>query len=492
MRSRRRPASRILLAALIACCAAPAAKSETDASASGVVNADYQYNTGVEASAADVRLDLDVTVGPVVLGAAYRAYQLSDGSYNPAGVDVPLADLKHRYAAYYGDRFEARVGHFLSTFGHGLTLRSYEDVELEYDTMLDGFLGRYDAGAVSLTGLAGTVDEDLLGVRHREHRVRGARVSVPVGGWLEVAGSAVERASTVRDEEIEIPDAQALFEDGVTGAEVSLWLGPVTLAGEYASRSGENPVTESAMTGYAAYASGTVALGPLTLFGEFKDYESFSHHLVNPPTCVRDHVYMLMNRATYEIDLDDERGFLVEGTVPLGDPLLLSGGASEARDHEGDLAHWEIFGTAEHYAWDAVSGAVAWSWSREYELGVFTEHLTGAADFYLTTGEGNLVELTVEAQRTEEPGGFSHSDYLGAWTFYPGSDVTLSCVLEATDDDSEKRDVWFMTEVRTLLMDDLEVSFSMGTERGGKKCSGGVCYFEPEFEGARVRLSKYF
>ena len=190
--------------AVLACVLAASA-SDGGASASGVLNAEYQYNTDVEASAADARLDLDVTVGSIVLGTAFRVYQLTNGSYNPAGIDEPLTDIKHRYAVYEGEDFSARVGHFLSTFGHGLTLRSYEDVDLEHDTMLDGVTARYDVGEVALTGLAGAVDQELFGTRYREHRVRGARVSVPVSAWLEVAGSAVERASTEKDEEIEIP-----------------------------------------------------------------------------------------------------------------------------------------------------------------------------------------------------------------------------------------------------------------------------------------------
>jgi len=492
LRSRRKRALSVCAAALLASCSASAASGDEGASASGVLNAEYKYNTDADASAADVRLDLDVAIGALTLGTTYRAYQLSDTSYNPAGLDVPPAELKHRYAAYAGDDFEVRVGHFLSTFGHGLTLRSYEDIDLAHDTMLDGVIASYESGAGWLTGLAGYTEEELFAKRYTEHRVRGARVEAPVGDWLELAGSAVERAATERDEEIEIPEAQARFEDSVTGLELSMWLGPVTLSGEYAGRHGENPVTEDELHGYAAYASGTFDLGPLTLFGEFKDYENFSHYTVNPPTCVREHVYTLMNRATYEIDLDDERGFLAEGSVPLGDALMLTGGASEARAHDGDLSHWEIYGTAEHSLASAATGAFGWSWSREYELGAFTEHMTGAADLYLTTGDGNPIDLTFEGQRTEEPDGSARNDYLGAMTLYPGTDITFATVLETTSEAESGRDVWLMVEVRALLPEDLEASFSMGTERGGKKCSGGVCYFEPEFEGARVRLSRYF
>ncbi|MFH1502194.1 MAG: DUF6029 family protein [Candidatus Eisenbacteria bacterium] len=467
--------------------------ADTEVLVSGVLNADYLYNTDEEASAMDARLDLDLAVGPLTLGVVYRAYQLSDPLYNPADIDVPEATVKHRFAAYESGAFRARAGHFVSTFGHGLTLRSYEDVDLEYDTLLDGLRAEYDVGPVGVTALAGTVEEKLFGTRQREHRVRGVRVNVPVGGWAELAGSAVERAWTDGDEDITIPASQARFEDSLQGAELSLWLGPLTLAGEYAERDGENPVTGGGeLTGYAAYATGTLELGWLTLFGEFKDYERFEHYLVSPPTAVRDHAYTLMNRATYQIKLDDERGFLVEGSAPVGDVLFLTGGASEARNHDGDLSHWEIFSQVDHSFAGPVTGGLGWSWSREYELGAFTEHMTGAADVYLTLGDGRVVETSFETQRAEDPAGVTWNDYLGSLTVYPGTDITLALNLEATTDETQERDVWTMVEVRALLPEDVEASFSMGTERGGKKCSGGVCYYEPEFEGARIRLAKYF
>jgi len=464
-----------------------------DATASGALNAEYLLNTSREASALDARLDLDVLIGPVTVGVAYRAYQLTDPGYNPAGVEVPEAEIKHRYAELAHGDLSVRAGHFLSTFGHGLTLRSYEDVDLEHDTHLDGLITEYILGPVSLTGLGGTVSERLSTVRFRDHTIRALRASVPVGDWVTVAGSAVERAQEDRLEEGEVPDEFARFEDSVLGLELESWAGPFTLAAEYATRDGENPVTEEGeVEGHAAYAAATLDVGPMTFFGEYKDYVDFGHYTVNPPTCVREHLWTLMNRATYQVDLDDEHGFLAEGSALVGDALYLVGGASEARTHDEDLAHWEIFGEAEQsFAGGAVLRAGA-SWSREYELGKFTEHRIGALDLDFGLPSGDIAELGVEGQSVEEPSGRVYEDYLASFTFYPGTDVTFSTVLETTTSDTEAKDVWLMVEIKKLFPDDVEAGLSFGTERGGKKCSGGVCYFAPEFEGVRLRLTKFF
>lgn len=500
--SRRSPISAALAAALVLL-AATVARAETDVFANGVVRGKYLYNTDdeIEASAADARLELDIGVGAFTLGGVYRAYQLSDPTYNPAGVDIPAAAVKHRYAAFEQDDIYVRAGHFVATFGHGLTLRSYEDVDLEHDTLLDGLTAEYRLGPFALTGLTGTVDEDDSGTRFYTHVVRGARAAMPVTSWAEVAGSVVERSSTWNDGGGQVDSDYARFEDGVVGGELSIWAGPLTIAAEYADRTGEHPEVEGdELSGHATYGSAVLAMDWLTLLAEFKDYERFQHHLVNPPTCVREHLFTLMNRATYQPDLNDERGFIVEGSAPAGDAVYVTAGASEARSHDSDLRHWEMFGHGTYTPGDLTLG-LAGSMSREYLFGAegwtskFTEHLIAAAEAEFPVLDDHSLELTVEGQRVEEPSGEAYKDYVVAAAWYAGLDLTVTAAIEATTQeqgDSGERDRWTMVSVKRTFPGDLEVELGAGTERGGKKCTGGVCYFEPEFEGVRLRFTKFF
>ena len=94
-----------------------ASPAHADATATGALTAEYFLDTSREASALDARLELDVSVGPVTVGAVYRAYQLTDPGYNPAGIDVPDAELKQRHAELSQGDLSVRAGHFLATFG---------------------------------------------------------------------------------------------------------------------------------------------------------------------------------------------------------------------------------------------------------------------------------------------------------------------------------------------------------------------------------------
>ena len=133
---------------------------------------------------------------------------------------------------------------------------------------------------------------------------------------------------------------------------MEVWYGPLHLAGDYAYREGDDyPMLEQGeVPGHAGYLTGTVSARWLTLVGEYKDYHLFDNALVSPPTCVMEHASTLMNRVTHEVDLNDERGFLVQGDLTVIEGLPLTGGASEARRDNGDLAHWEIFGNVGHAA----------------------------------------------------------------------------------------------------------------------------------------------
>jgi hypothetical protein len=482
------------------------ASAETGVYASGAVEGEYLYNTDVtrdtlhfDASVTDTRIDIDVVVGPVTLGAAYRAYLLSDVRYNPQSVTAPPTELKHRYAALELPDLFIRAGHFSETFGHGVTLRSYEEVDLEHDTYLDGFLTEYQVGDVSLTALSGTAINDVEGSRYFEHVVSAARAAAPFTDFAEVAASVVQRTATQKDDEIEIPSSVAREKDVLVGTELSVWAGPVSLAAEYATRDGENPVTGGdEIQGHAIYASGTIGLGPVTLFGEVKDYDDYEHYLVNPPTAVREHLWTEMNRVTYLPDLNDERGFLVEGSGTVGEALFLDGGLSEARNHDSDLRHWEMFGQVDWTPSDLLTASAAASWSREYQFvaeeatGKFDEHLSGALSGEFELGVANALEVTLEAQATEDVFGASYQNYLASLALYLAADWTLIATTERTTSETEAREQWFMAEARRLISDDFEVSLSAGTERGGKKCTGGVCFDEPEFEGVRMRFTRFF
>jgi hypothetical protein len=480
-----------------------------DAEVRGLLRSTDLYNTDRGAYVLDGRLDTEVDFSVFTLGGAYRGYHLSDKQYNPRGIDAPQPAIKHRYAEMrlangagsLGST--VRAGHFFATFDRGLTLRSFEDIDLERDTALDGVMGELEmergagegpAVGVTVSGLTGRAQERVTATRSNEHRASGARVALAREGVVTVAASYLERATERSDKTVALPGGLRRFDDHVIGGEVETWLGPVRLAGDYAYREGDYYVglRKGDVPGHGLYLSGNFAGPWFTLLGEYKDYKRFQHALVNPPTCVTEHVWTLANRVTHVVNLDDERGFLAQGTLSVFENTPVTGGASEARTAGGGLANWEMFGEVGHPVARLGMGVVGGSWSREYVGGKFTEYMTVMLETE-TLAEGDVpFELGLGGQRIEEPSGETFENYLGSLTWYAAETVTVSGVAEATSQEGLTRDLWGYGEVSAALSDGLNVALGFGTERGGKKCSGGVCYTEPEFAGVRLRLSKSF
>jgi hypothetical protein len=449
-------------------------------------------NTDLGATVLDARLDAEVEFGHFTLGGAYRGYHLSDKRYNPRGIEGPQPVMKHRYAEM---RFEklgnagsvfARAGHFFATWDRGLTLRSFEDIDLEKDTALDGILGECAIGNLKVTGLSGKMTERINDIQYNEHSVSGGRIAVSREGLFSFAASGLVRQTERHDRQRDLPANLRQFDDTVLGSEAELWLSALHLAGDYTYREGDYYL------GHGLYLSGTLSSRWLTVLSEYKDYRRFANPLVNPPTCVREHVWILMNRATHQVDLTDERGYLVEGTLTAFDKMPIIGSASEARKHNGDLAHWEMFGQVDRAISGSVNASLGGSWSREYAAGGLTEYKTGMVETEITPESGRGIELGFGVQKEQAHPEEPYGNYLVSGTFYPHEAVTLSAVAEATTQKGLKRDRWAFGEVRVNMGEGLDASVGFGTERGGKKCSGGVCYTEPEFAGVRLTFSKSF
>lgn len=81
------------------------------------------------------------TKGNFTAGIRYESYlaklQGFDSRYNGNG-------LTYRFAQYKNDALDITIGNFYEQFGSGITLRTYEERNLGYDNMLDGFRVKYE------------------------------------------------------------------------------------------------------------------------------------------------------------------------------------------------------------------------------------------------------------------------------------------------------------------------------------------------------------
>ncbi|MDP6461556.1 MAG: DUF6029 family protein, partial [Gemmatimonadota bacterium] len=70
--------------------------------------------------------------------------------------------------------------------------------------------------------------------------------------------------------------------------------------------------------------------------------------------------------------------------------------------------------------------------------------------------------------------------------------LTMTLSHEDTTDEEQERSDWLFLQAEIMLDSGNDVVLTAGSERGGWKCSGGVCWYEPEFQGVKVKWVSRF
>jgi len=453
---------------------------------------EYSYSTESEREIVENWLDATYTRDRLTLGALLDARQ-------PAEEGDRANDLRHRFVEYRGDGVAVRAGHFYGMFGRGLLFASREDRTLRIDTALDGLLVRADGDrwrAAAFTGATPALDLD----------VRGFDVEVdPLAGG--VLGATAMTWSGPRT-----PSRDgSLLRDYALAGRASLARGGVGAYAEFASQrtwaaySGDG--TWNDVWGHGFYAGVAGAAGPLSLSGEVMDYRRFAvldgadgrTTLNNPPSLTREHLYTLLNRNPYLRDADDERGWQAEAawTGPRGWSALLNASRIE---NQNDVRHFR-----EHYAQVQRRDWGPFMLRAGLDLrDVFSKGLQRDETFTTLVGEvlwhASAVAswtLKAEHQHAEDTGtphgGLGEFDrrfftleyaHAGRWA--------LSAMFETNNKYAAQREFlegagpYPAFQAVRKLPDGSLLSLWAGKRLGGYLCAGGVCKYEPAFEGVEL------
>lgn len=178
--------------------------------------------------------NLTYTNGPFNAGLRYESYlnalQGFDPRYRGSGIT-------YRFFSYAKDNLEITAGNFYEQFGSGLLLRAYEERNLGYDNVLDGFRVKYSPiSGVYFKGLIGRqrsyfnygpgivrgIDGEVV-VNELGEKLREMQTTVILGG------SFVSKFQEDTDPVYNLPENV-----GATAGRINLTRGRFNLFGEYA------------------------------------------------------------------------------------------------------------------------------------------------------------------------------------------------------------------------------------------------------------------
>ena len=391
------------------------------------------------------------------------------------------------------ERFRVQAGDVSHVFGRGLALSVFEDEELNFDSRLEGIRTQYETDHGTASAVAGSRD----GNRFRGLFAEASPFTLAgTGARVRVGASAVEAWGATENTEIR-PREQHY------GGLAEVTAGPAEVYGEWVERDfpGKDGVGALGKPGRGAFVSGRVTSHNVTASGEYRDFFRFEHRFHDPPTTLRQQPWTSLNRVNGQVlaDIpdDDVNGTLVQLEWAPGTFTALQASWAHLDEDAGSDAFTERYAEAKT-TWRErvfVTGATARS---KQELGTATEErISGMGEVVTELDETNSVAMTLEwteVQASDEltsafrfPDRFRERIMAVSWGRSPWLNLTLTHEDTDKDDTSETRDHWTNVLAEIVVANGHDLVLSYGSERGGWKCTGGVCFFEPEFEGAKIK-----
>ncbi|MCK4386254.1 MAG: hypothetical protein KAW52_08335, partial [candidate division Zixibacteria bacterium] len=412
------------------------------------------------------------------VGLRYEAHQPDDWGET-------YQELSYRYFQLSPEFLKLTVGNYYVMFGRGLILRSYENRDLRHDNNLDGIKGTIDLDGFDLTLVGGTPRGKYKRINDPLHGVDG---KIAFFEWMTLGGSYLRT---------NISDFGFVR---LYGGNMGLTFPHLDLYGEYAR--GNPPGKYQEKNGDGIYLSSNIYYTNFGLSLEYKDYERFDFTnrgvtYNNPPSLTKEHLYTLLNRRAYVLNLRDEKGFQVQTTSTPHERLSLLANYSYTTDHKDKMIFSEIYGEAEYDYKDLATIKGAFSRMENKKEAGSPYYLAPVVDIdYYLSQQASITFVLEHLWTNKYDGDLTYYDQIISLGLSYSPIISLTFTHERTTEwetrvwSGKKR--WFLTTLDLTLGENHNLSLGIGFRRAGKVCSGGVCTERPTLDGWEIKLLSQF
>lgn len=480
------------------------------------------------------QFNINYSADPLNFGFRLEHYASSE---NESG----YSSLSQRYIEIRKDAFRVRVGNFFSIFGNGISQRSFDLPGVILEDLgsfsrytptrdLDGIFLEYYFSSSQITLLRGTPVEstlspssnfDLLSQNDRRSGIiEGIEIDYGFFDFLDLATSYLHL----------IPDKDNGVENELFTFSMNLKSNffnsihkitdlYIDFEGELSNRD-RNILTDglraSANNPHALYLALNMDYKNLSLSSEFKDYHSYNLGVNDPPSLVKEHSYVLLNRDTHVLLPQDERGYQIELSYFYSEYTTLSTNFSFARNniflYNTDFS--ERFFEVSHSFTDKLKGTFYFVNSKD-ELNSITDKVTFGSswDFILALNTSTTLDIAMqEAERDFEfyldkdnvLRRLEISKYRNLYmslSFGKSGLYSAGFLTERSTDqlDTDRRSTLDIIETSARWWTSVNLSFELGMKhhvrifagkrRGGPACTAGTCYQLLPFEGLEINIT---
>jgi len=469
---------------------------------------EYSYNVETEREILENWLNLDYTLGMFSSGLRLDIFQPNDPDPSISRGKDKYAEIDFVYfKADIGEKYEGIAitgGNFYTLFGRGMVLKSYEDRAIRIDNNLLGLkvIGKY-SGFV-LTGLSGMAAnssnerKDILHAADLEYR-----------GWRPLKVGATIASNLPPSEETARTTLASIR------ALPSFW--NVDIYTEYTVKFNEDIKQNifsgsESIVGQGFYGNLNFYLGSLSLLGEYKYYDNIAFTsqdgtiFYNTPPSVRiEYTYILPNRHPSPLNQANEQGFQIAAGYNLSDDTYLNAAFTQTKTLPSSSYYQRVnqidIPVTTQLQELYLSGQQDWSndlttiaaFAYNEELATNTKNITPILENRFYFNEVNTIKLVLEHQHvtdkttTEE----YYSDVVSIeYLRSPSFSIAIVTELQTKEPDPGNivRKFWGFVQAGYKIGGHTDISLLIGTRQAGNICIGGVCRYEPAFQGVELKL----
>ena len=439
----------------------------------------YSYSTETEKEIMDNWLDIAYQFGGFRTGVMVR-------SEAPSEYGDRDNRIEHRFFEFDSDEFHIRAGHFFGIFGRGLLFNSYEDRVVRVDTRLDGIKATWRRDGLTATMFSGTPSVQPVDVR-------GLDLEYALPRGLKVAASGV----TYRPDDYLSPE-QKINREWFYSARARQNFSFGDYYVEFGQRSLDAGNLESGEPddGEALYANVNLYRGPLSLSWERSFYKRFAvvpaadgtTPLNRPPSLTREFTWTLMNRHPHNLNPENERGHNLDLIFTEG-PWTLAGSGVRLKRLDGETVYEMGYASLQREKLGPLKLTAGFGYQE-------TEDIRQSVVGELSWKMDGDVTWTLQAEhqhvRLEEGFGFDNGEFDNEWfkLEYERAPSWAVAVFFETNNmydeqrpSTEKKGPFPAAQITYTLGRGGNLNLWAGKRQAGYLCSGGVCKFEPAFEG---------
>ncbi len=469
---------------------------------------EYSYNIDNKIEIFENWLTLDYNKNIFSAGIRFEAFQPNDPDPSVSRGKVRYADIAYKYISVdIGDVEEGiniTAGNFYKLFARGMILKSYEDRNIRIDNNLLGVKLEANYKDFTLTALSGSASNAVDERKDILHAVD-----------LQYRGFDIIKFGTSFASNQPAIDGIARTTLASFRVQPSIW--NFDGYAEYGIKNNKDIQEQifnnsESKIGEAFYGSLNFYYDAFSVVGEYKYYDNFAFtsndgtiFYNTSPSLRKEYTYQLLNRHPSPLDQSNEEGFAVEVNYNISDEtsvvvnygitntLQISSYFQRVNNFSLPISTQlkEVYAQATHSWNESLTSILAFGYNEE--LSTNTKNFTPILENKFYFDDINTIKLVLEHQQTENlTTDEKYYDDVIAIEYLRSPNFNVSLVTEMQTKEPEAgktiRKIWSFIQFGYKLGNHSDLSLLFGSRQAGNICIGGICRYEPAFQGVELKI----